>query len=140
MLKFHVNRFKHYINHCRKKKNYHQVEDIHHQIQLPSNNAFIIDNKIQLPSLLTTKGLIVSLQWDILSNNGVIKEMFYIAKGPDPGNSVSLLRVNVSNKLLLPCFILQRRVKQSAKSFIFLMHMLCAQDFLKQFQQQLKVK
>jgi homeobox-leucine zipper protein len=41
------------------------------------------------------------LQWDILSNTGVVEEMFHLAKGQDPGNCVSLLRVNVS-KLLLP--------------------------------------
>lgn len=35
------------------------------------------------------------LQWDILSNGGVVAEMVHIPKGSDPGNSVSLLRVNV---------------------------------------------
>ena len=37
-----------------------------------------------------------SLQWDILSNGGQVQEMAHIANGRDPGNSVSLLRVNVS--------------------------------------------
>lgn len=35
------------------------------------------------------------LQWDILSNGGLVEEMAHIANGRDPGNSVSLLRVNV---------------------------------------------
>lgn len=37
-----------------------------------------------------------ALQWDILSNGGLVQEMAHIANGRDPGNSVSLLRVNVS--------------------------------------------
>lgn len=36
------------------------------------------------------------LQWDILSNGGVVQEMAHIANGRDTGNCVSLLRVNVS--------------------------------------------
>jgi homeobox-leucine zipper protein len=36
------------------------------------------------------------LQWDILSNGGVVQEMAHIANGRDHGNCVSLLRVNVS--------------------------------------------
>lgn len=36
-------------------------------------------------------------EWDILSNGGVVAEMAHIAKGQDPGNSVSLLRVNAIN-------------------------------------------
>lgn len=35
------------------------------------------------------------LQWDILSNGGLVQEMAHIANGRDPGNCVSLLRVNV---------------------------------------------
>lgn len=35
-------------------------------------------------------------QWDILSNSGIVQEMAHIANGHDPGNAVSLLRVNVS--------------------------------------------
>ncbi|CAN1222354.1 Homeobox-leucine zipper protein MERISTEM L1 [Linum grandiflorum] len=35
-------------------------------------------------------------EWDILSNGGQVEEIAHIANGRDPGNSVSLLRVNVS--------------------------------------------
>ncbi|KAG6501791.1 hypothetical protein ZIOFF_041675 [Zingiber officinale] len=35
-------------------------------------------------------------QWDILSNGGPMQEMSHIAKGPDSGNAVSLLRASVS--------------------------------------------
>jgi len=37
-----------------------------------------------------------NFQWDILSNGGLVQEMAHIANGRDPGNCVSLLRVNVS--------------------------------------------
>ncbi|RDX72615.1 Homeobox-leucine zipper protein PROTODERMAL FACTOR 2, partial [Mucuna pruriens] len=36
-------------------------------------------------------------QWDILSNTGEVREMAHIANGRDPGNCVSLLRVNSQN-------------------------------------------
>lgn len=39
--------------------------------------------------------LMLDLQWDILSNGGLVQEMAHIANGRDPGNCVSLLRVNV---------------------------------------------
>lgn len=41
------------------------------------------------------------LQWDILSNGGLVQEMAHIANGRDPGNCVSLLRVNVSFSYVL---------------------------------------
>ncbi|KAJ9689628.1 hypothetical protein PVL29_012362 [Vitis rotundifolia] len=41
-------------------------------------------------------------EWDILSNGGLVQEMAHIANGRDPGNCVSLLRVNVSS-IWLPC-------------------------------------
>jgi hypothetical protein len=41
------------------------------------------------------------LQWDILSNGGLVQEMAHIANGRDPGNCVSLLRVNVSFRNVL---------------------------------------
>lgn len=41
--------------------------------------------------------LVPNSQWDILSNGGLVQEMAHIANGRDPGNSVSLLRVNVSS-------------------------------------------
>lgn len=45
--------------------------------------------------------VIVNFQWDILSNGGLVQEMAHIANGRDPGNCVSLLRVNVSFELFL---------------------------------------
>lgn len=46
-------------------------------------------------------------EWDILSNNGVVEEMVHVAKGQDPGNSVSLLRVNPINSNQSNMLILQ---------------------------------
>ena len=47
------------------------------------------------------------LQWDILSNGGLVQEMAHIANGRDPGNCVSLLRVNVCiNYLFFGSFFL----------------------------------
>eukprot|EP00850_Spirogloea_muscicola_P020193 SM000209S06372 [mRNA] locus=s209:183230:186615:+ [translate_table: standard] len=49
-------------------------------------------------------------EWDILSNGGVVTEMAHMAKGQDPGNCVSLLKVQAptagqSNMLILQeCF------------------------------------
>ncbi|KAM7254943.1 hypothetical protein ACFE04_020184 [Oxalis oulophora] len=37
-------------------------------------------------------------EWDILSNNGLVQEIAHIANGRDPGNCVSLLRVNVTTR------------------------------------------
>ncbi|KAH7445299.1 hypothetical protein KP509_01G001800 [Ceratopteris richardii] len=46
-------------------------------------------------------------EWDILSNTGAVEEMFYVANGPDPGNCVSLLRVNTANSNQSNMLILQ---------------------------------
>ncbi len=46
-------------------------------------------------------------EWDILSNGGLVTEMAHIAKGQDPGNSVSLLRVNPMNANQSNMLILQ---------------------------------
>jgi homeobox-leucine zipper protein len=46
-------------------------------------------------------------EWDILSNGGLVAEMAHIAKGQDPGNSVSLLRVNPLNSSQSNMLILQ---------------------------------
>eukprot|EP00250_Pteridium_aquilinum_P016242 c23020_g1_i1 orf=781-3153(-) len=46
-------------------------------------------------------------QWDILSNSGVVEEVFHVAKGQDPGNCVSLLRVNPVNASQSNMLILQ---------------------------------
>ena len=40
----------------------------------------------------------IYVQWDILSNGGLVQEMAHTANGRDPGNCVSLLRVTVSQK------------------------------------------
>lgn len=45
------------------------------------------------------------LQWDILSNGGMVQEMAHIANGHEPGNCVSLLRVNVRQTLLKSIFL-----------------------------------
>ena len=42
------------------------------------------------------------MQWDILSNGGIVQEMAHIANGRDHGNCVSLLRVNVRQMHLDP--------------------------------------
>lgn len=44
------------------------------------------------------------MQWDILSNGGIVQEMAHIANGRDPGNFVSLLRVNVRSLVSLIYF------------------------------------
>ncbi|KAH7366495.1 hypothetical protein KP509_18G081200 [Ceratopteris richardii] len=46
-------------------------------------------------------------QWDILSNSGVVEEVFHVAKGQVAGNSVSLLRVNPTNSTSNNMLILQ---------------------------------
>lgn len=46
-------------------------------------------------------------EWDILSTTGVVEEMFHVAKGQDPGNCVSLLRVNPNNSNQSNMLILQ---------------------------------
>ncbi|MCO5614870.1 hypothetical protein L7F22_069155 [Adiantum nelumboides] len=46
-------------------------------------------------------------EWDILSNTGAVEEMFYVANGQDPGNCVSLLRVNPTNSNQSNMLILQ---------------------------------
>ncbi|KAJ7529433.1 hypothetical protein O6H91_15G050200 [Diphasiastrum complanatum] len=49
----------------------------------------------------------VRSEWDILSNGGIVQEMAHIAKGQDPGNSVSLLKVNALNSSTCNMLILQ---------------------------------
>ena len=46
--------------------------------------------------IIQTNDLLLQFQWDILSNGGEVQEMEHIANGRDEGNSVSLLRVNVT--------------------------------------------
>lgn len=46
-------------------------------------------------------------EWDILSNGGQVQEMAHIANGRDPGNCVSLLRVDSTNSSQSNMLILQ---------------------------------
>ncbi|KAL7103014.1 hypothetical protein ACP275_08G153800 [Erythranthe tilingii] len=57
-------------------------------------------------------------EWDILSNGGLVQEMAHIANGRDPGNSVSLLRVNSANSSQSNMLILQESCSDSTGSFV----------------------
>lgn len=57
-------------------------------------------------------------EWDILSNGGAVQEMAHIANGRDPGNSVSLLRVNSHNSNQSNMLILQESIMDAAASFV----------------------
>ncbi|XP_071722589.1 homeobox-leucine zipper protein PROTODERMAL FACTOR 2-like [Rutidosis leptorrhynchoides] len=57
-------------------------------------------------------------EWDILSNNGLVQEMAHIANGRDPGNCVSLLRVNSSNSNQSNMLILQESCTDSTGSYV----------------------
>ncbi|KAI3800309.1 hypothetical protein L1987_28396 [Smallanthus sonchifolius] len=57
-------------------------------------------------------------EWDILSNCGLIQEMAHIANGSDPGNCVSLLRVNSANSSQSNMLILQESSSDSAGSYV----------------------
>ncbi|KAL5730884.1 Homeobox-leucine zipper protein PROTODERMAL FACTOR 2 [Ranunculus cassubicifolius] len=57
-------------------------------------------------------------EWDILSNGGVVQEMAHIANGRDPGNSVSLLRVNSANSSQSNMLILQEGSTDGSASFV----------------------
>ncbi|XP_058092985.1 homeobox-leucine zipper protein ROC2-like isoform X3 [Magnolia sinica] len=57
-------------------------------------------------------------EWDILSNGGVVQEMAHIANGRDPGNSVSLLRVNSANSNQSNMLILQESCTDSTGSYV----------------------
>ncbi|CAN4078318.1 unnamed protein product [Withania somnifera] len=56
-------------------------------------------------------------EWDILSNGGV-QEMAHIANGRDPGNCVSLLRVNSGNSNQSNMLILQESSTDSTGSYV----------------------
>ncbi|XP_057985219.1 homeobox-leucine zipper protein HDG2 isoform X2 [Hevea brasiliensis] len=58
------------------------------------------------------------LQWDILSNGGVVQEMAHIANGRDTGNCVSLLRVNSANSSQSNMLILQESCTDQTASFV----------------------
>ncbi|KAJ7515291.1 hypothetical protein O6H91_22G009600 [Diphasiastrum complanatum] len=57
-------------------------------------------------------------EWDILSNGGLVQEMAHIAKGQDPGNSVSLLRVNALNSSHSNMLILQESCTDVSGSLV----------------------
>ncbi|XP_027361562.1 homeobox-leucine zipper protein MERISTEM L1-like [Abrus precatorius] len=57
-------------------------------------------------------------EWDILSNGGLVQEMAHIANGRDPGNSVSLLRVNGTNSSQSNMLILQESCTDSTGSYV----------------------
>ncbi|CAN6452201.1 unnamed protein product [Victoria cruziana] len=57
-------------------------------------------------------------EWDILSNSGIVQEMAHIANGHDPGNAVSLLRVNSSNSNQSNMLILQESCTDSSGSYV----------------------
>ncbi|PSR98430.1 Homeobox-leucine zipper protein PROTODERMAL FACTOR like [Actinidia chinensis var. chinensis] len=57
-------------------------------------------------------------EWDILSNGGLVQEMAHIANGRDPGNSISLLRVNSANSSQSNMLILQESCTDSTGSYV----------------------
>ncbi|OWM77662.1 homeobox-leucine zipper protein MERISTEM L1-like [Punica granatum] len=57
-------------------------------------------------------------EWDILSNGGEVQEMAHIANGRDPGNCVSLLRVNSPNSSQSNMLILQESCTDSTGSYV----------------------
>ncbi|EPS72090.1 hypothetical protein M569_02668, partial [Genlisea aurea] len=57
-------------------------------------------------------------EWDILSNGGLVQEMAHIANGRDPGNAVSLLRVNSANSSQSNMLILQESCTDSTGSYV----------------------
>ncbi|KAI4365059.1 hypothetical protein MLD38_021079 [Melastoma candidum] len=57
-------------------------------------------------------------EWDILSNGGQVEEMAHIANGRDPGNSVSLLRVNNANSSQSNMLILQESCTDTVGSYV----------------------
>ncbi|KAI4371129.1 hypothetical protein MLD38_019396 [Melastoma candidum] len=57
-------------------------------------------------------------QWDILSNGGQVQEMAFFANGRNPGNSVSLLRVNNTNSSQSNMLILQESGTDSVGSYV----------------------
>ncbi|TXG47086.1 hypothetical protein EZV62_026380 [Acer yangbiense] len=57
-------------------------------------------------------------EWDILSNGGLVQEMAHIANGRDPGNCVSLLRVNSANSNQSNMLVLQESCTDSTGSYV----------------------
>ncbi|KAK1426579.1 hypothetical protein QVD17_15255 [Tagetes erecta] len=57
-------------------------------------------------------------EWDILSNGGLVQEMAHIANGRDPGNCVSLLRVDSANSSQGNMLILQESSNDPTGSYV----------------------
>ncbi|RWR87615.1 homeobox-leucine zipper protein ANTHOCYANINLESS 2 isoform X2 [Cinnamomum micranthum f. kanehirae] len=57
-------------------------------------------------------------EWDILSNGGPMQEMAHIAKGPDHGNCVSLLRASAMNANQSSMLILQETCVDAAGALV----------------------
>ncbi|XP_010422328.1 PREDICTED: homeobox-leucine zipper protein PROTODERMAL FACTOR 2-like isoform X1 [Camelina sativa] len=57
-------------------------------------------------------------EWDILSNGGMVQEMAHIANGHEPGNCVSLLRVNSGNSSQSNMLILQESCTDASGSYV----------------------
>ncbi|KAD5802696.1 hypothetical protein E3N88_14056 [Mikania micrantha] len=57
-------------------------------------------------------------EWDILSYGGLVQEMAHITNGRDPGNCVSLLRVNSANSSESNMLILQESSSDSTGSYV----------------------
>ncbi|KAL9327947.1 hypothetical protein ACSQ67_002950 [Phaseolus vulgaris] len=57
-------------------------------------------------------------EWDILSNGGLVQELAHIANGREPGNCVSLLRVNSANSSQSNMLILQESCTDSTGSYV----------------------
>uniref|UniRef100_M4DAP6 Homeobox domain-containing protein n=1 Tax=Brassica campestris TaxID=3711 RepID=M4DAP6_BRACM len=57
-------------------------------------------------------------EWDILSNGGLVQKMAHIANGRDPGNSISLLRVNDTNSGPSNMLILQESCTDVSGSYV----------------------
>ncbi|CAH1448326.1 unnamed protein product [Lactuca virosa] len=57
-------------------------------------------------------------EWDILSNCGHVEEIAHIANGRDPGNCVSLLRVNSANSSQSNMLILQESSTDFTGSYV----------------------
>ncbi|KAJ7548848.1 hypothetical protein O6H91_07G030300 [Diphasiastrum complanatum] len=60
----------------------------------------------------------VRSEWDILSNGGLVQEMEHIANGQNPGNSVSLLKVNAINSANSNMLILQESCTDVSGSLV----------------------
>ncbi|XP_024988375.1 homeobox-leucine zipper protein MERISTEM L1-like [Cynara cardunculus var. scolymus] len=58
------------------------------------------------------------IEWDILSNCGLVQKIVHIANGRDPGNYVSLLRINSANSSQSHMLILQESSCDSTGAYV----------------------